>query len=54
MHEAFGPHADFLALDHVFAELGNRTPQQALADGEAAKDVWRGICEGMNIPPSKR
>ncbi len=54
MREVFGPHADSVARDHVFSELGNRTPQQALADGEAAKDVWRGVCDGMEIPANER
>jgi hypothetical protein len=54
MADTFGPHAPFLASDHVFAELGNRTVQQALADGEPVKDVWRGVCVGMELPPSKR
>ena len=54
MHEQFGVHADFLAQDHVFAELGNRTVMQALADGVDAKQVWRGVCEGMEVPSGKR
>jgi hypothetical protein len=54
MADTFGPHASFLASDHVFAELGNRTVQQALADGEPVKDVWRGVCVGMELPPSMR
>ena len=54
MREAFGPHADSLATDHVFAELGNRTARAALDDGEPARDVWRGVCEGMEVPTSKR
>jgi hypothetical protein len=54
MSDAFGPHAGSLARDHVFAELGNRTAEQALQDGESAKAVWRGVCDGMELPPSKR
>jgi hypothetical protein len=54
MGEAFGPHAESIATDHVFRELGNRTPLQALDAGESAKDVWHGVCEGMEIPTSKR
>lgn len=54
MAEVFGPHAQSLARDHVFAELGNRTPQEALAAGESVKDVWRGICEGMDVAPANR
>jgi hypothetical protein len=54
MAEVFGPHAESLATDHVFSELGNRTPREALAAGESAKEVWRGICAGMDVAPSKR
>ena len=54
MDEVFGPHAQFLATDRVFAELGNRTVTQALADGEPVKDVWRGLCEGADVAPSER
>lgn len=54
MDETFGPHAESLAVDHVFSELGNRTVRQALADGDSTKDVWRAVCEGMEVPSSKR
>jgi len=54
MHEVFGPHAESLAADHVFSELANRTVLQALGDGEAAKDVWRAVCEAMQVPASRR
>ena len=54
MGEAFGSHAQSIAELHVFSELGNRTPLQALDAGESAKDVWRGVCEGMEIPTAKR
>ena len=37
MGVAFGPHADSLAENHVFSELGNRTIRQALAEGEQPK-----------------
>src|SRR4051794_39063511 len=54
MDESFGPHAGSIATDHVFAELGNRTVQQALAAGEPTKDVWRAVCQGMGLPATKR
>lgn len=54
MAEAFGPQAASLAQDHVFAELGNRTVQQALGDGEPPKVVWRGVCHGMELPATER
>ena len=54
MHEAFGAHAESVAELHVFSELGNRTPLQALEAGEPAKDVWLAVCEGMEIPTGRR
>lgn len=54
MHDAFGPHAESLAELHVFSELGNRTAVQALAAGEPALQVWRAVCEGMELPASRR
>jgi hypothetical protein len=54
MRAEFGPTAEFLAEFHVFGELGNRTVQQALADGEPPARVWRAVCEGMDVPPARR
>jgi hypothetical protein len=54
MGEAFDGHAQSIAELHVFSELGNRTPLQALDAGESAKDVWRAVCEAMEVPAAKR
>lgn len=43
-----------LAQDHVFAELGGRTVEQALAAGTDTRDVWRAVCAAYEIPPSRR
>lgn len=50
MAAAFGPHADSLADNHVFSQLGGRTIRQALAEGEPTKNVWRGVCAGLEVP----
>jgi len=42
------------ARDHVLAELGGRTVQQALDEGWAAKDVWRAVWRALELPPSER
>ena len=42
------------AADVVLAELGGRTVEQALADGEAAKDVWRAVVVHLGLPASRR
>jgi hypothetical protein len=36
------------------AELGGRTVLEALDAGWDAKDVWRGVCTAMDIPPEHR
>lgn len=43
-----------LATDHVFADLGGRTVEQALGAGIDARDVWRAVCAAYEIPPSRR
>jgi len=54
MDDALGPRAQFVAHDQVLLELGNRTVVQALADGENVKDVWRGVCLGLELPAAAR
>ena len=55
MHEQFGPaYADSFAKDVVIRELGGRTIEQALAEGEDVKDVWRAVCAVVEVPASLR
>ncbi|MEU7425444.1 DUF3046 domain-containing protein [Streptomyces sp. NPDC040750] len=55
MAEHFGPgYADTFARDHVMTELGERTVNEALDAGWAAKDVWRVVCTVMNVPAERR
>jgi hypothetical protein len=55
MRAQFGEtYADSVAKDHVLSALGSRTVNQALADGEDAKVVWRAVCEAFRIPERKR
>ena len=55
MQAQFGDtYASSVAKDHVLAELGGRTVEQALADGEDAKRVWRAVAEEFDVPPSLR
>ena len=45
MDEQFGAgYAQSVAKDYVLAGLGDRTVQQALADGVDVKTIWRAIC----------
>lgn len=55
MRAQFGAvYAESLAKDYVLAALGGRTVDQALADGEDTKAVWRAVCEAFRIPERKR
>ncbi len=45
MDATFGPaYARSVATDQLLAELGGRTIDQALAQGEQALSVWRAVC----------
>ena len=47
-------YAESFARDHVIRGLDGRTVEQALREGADAKDVWRAVCEVLEIPPAKR
>jgi hypothetical protein len=45
LEQAFGPaYARSVAADQVLAQLGGRTINQALAQGEDVVVVWRAVC----------
>ncbi|HUZ23040.1 MAG TPA: DUF3046 domain-containing protein [Streptosporangiaceae bacterium] len=55
MRAQFGEaYAESVAKDHVIGALGNRTVNQALADGEDAKTVWRAVCDAFHLPERAR
>jgi Protein of unknown function (DUF3046) len=55
MKAQFGEvYAQSVAKDYVFARLGGRTIERALADGEDAKVVWRAVCETFDVPEKLR
>jgi len=55
MKEQFGDvYAESLAKDYVLSNLGERTVNKALADGEDPKVVWRAVCDTFNLPDSLR
>lgn len=55
MHRHFGEvYAESWARDYVLAELGGRTVEQALAEGESAKTVWRAVCRTVDVDPRLR
>jgi Protein of unknown function (DUF3046) len=55
MREQFGDvYAESVAKDQVLAALGDRTVNQALADGEDPKTVWRAVAETFEVPERLR
>lgn len=55
MNEQFGEaYAESVAKDYVIADLGGRTVNQALADGESAKDVWAAVVRAFDVPERLR
>jgi hypothetical protein len=55
MRAQFGEaYADSVARDYVLAAIGGRTVNQALADGEDAKKVWRAVCDAFHVPDRLR
>jgi hypothetical protein len=55
MNRLFGEvYAQSVAKDYVMAELGGRTIEQALAEGEDAKSVWRAVCATFDVPEALR
>ena len=55
MKEQFGDvYAESLAKDYVLSNLGGRTVNKALADGEDPKVIWRAVCDTFNVPDSLR
>ena len=55
MKSQFGDtYAESVAKDFVIAGLGSRTVNQALADGEDVKVVWRAVCDAFHLPERVR
>ena len=55
MRAQFGEaYAESVAKDQVIAALGDRTVNQALANGEDPKTVWRAVCETFDVPQRLR
>jgi hypothetical protein len=55
MHDEFGEmRAGSVARDHVFAELGGLTADQAIEAGTDPKRVWEVVCVAYDVPPDRR
>ena len=46
--------AEIIARDHVLADLGSRTVDQALAAGYDPVEIWQVVCDAYEIPMEKR
>jgi hypothetical protein len=55
MRAQFGDtYAQSVAKDYVFDELGDRTIERALADGEDPKVIWRAVSDTFDVPENLR
>lgn len=55
MNQHFGEgYAASVAKDHVIAELGGRTVDQAFADGVDTRTVWKAVCSAFDVPDRLR
>ena len=54
MHDEFTPeYAQVLTRDLVLGELGDRTAERALADGDDPRDIWLAICRTEGVPKER-
>jgi Protein of unknown function (DUF3046) len=55
MSQEFGDmRAGSIARDHVFADLGGRTVDEALAAGLPPQRIWQAVCEAFDVPADRR
>ena len=47
-------HGRALTRELVLIDLGNRTAEQALADGVPNRAVWLALCDAMDVPTDRR
>jgi len=55
MERHLGPaYSRVWAREQVLRELGGRTVEQALAEGESPKRVWRAVWSALELPDAER
>ena len=55
MTDEFGAaRAAAVSRDHVLADLGDRTVEEALDAGTDPRKVWRAVCEAYDVPSVRR
>lgn len=52
--DEFGARGTSILTDLTLSGVGNRTAQQALADGAEPRDVWLALCAETDVPESRR
>ncbi|HWJ09016.1 MAG TPA: DUF3046 domain-containing protein [Nocardioides sp.] len=53
-HQLGGAYARVWASQFVMASLDGRTAQEALDAGVEPKQVWRAVCDALQLPASER
>jgi len=54
MSEEFGEsYAAVLLADLVLGQLGDKTGQQLLTEGEDPRVIWLAICEAQSVPKDR-
>jgi hypothetical protein len=43
-----------VSRDHVLADLGGRTVEEALEAGIDPRKVWLAVCAAYDVPPARR
>ncbi len=51
--DEFGAFGRVLLRETVIVELGNSTPEQALAAGIPAREVWIAMCRVQDVPAER-
>ena len=55
MDDEFGAaRAAAVSRDHVLADLGGRTVEEALEAGVDPRRVWRAVCDAYEVPRARR
>jgi hypothetical protein len=52
--DEFGARGPSLLTDLVLADVGGRTPAEALRAGVDPREVWLALCAETDVPPERR
>lgn len=51
--DEFGAYGSTLIRDQALTSLGGLTAEQALAEGESPREVWRALCDAQDVPEER-